>query len=84
MKDKTAGGANTGADFEKKLIELTAIVEKLESDISLEEGMKLFETGLDLTEECISDLNATRDGIAALKGRLDLILDRTIVGGGDE
>ena len=84
MKEKDSVGANTGADFEKKINELTAIVEKLESDIPLEEGMKLFEAGLNLTEECISDLNATSEEIAAHKGRLDLILDRTGYGGDDE
>lgn len=65
---------NGKIDFEKKLDELKSIVEKLESDIPLEEGMKLFESGLKLAEECISALNKTQENIAALKNRLDDVI----------
>ncbi len=62
--------------FESKLDELKAIVEKLESDIPLEEGMKLFEDGLRLTKECIAELDKTQDSIASLKKQLDDVLDK--------
>ncbi len=64
----------TGEDFEKKLAELNEIVAKLESDVSLEEGMRLFESGLKLTKECIRELNETQASIEALKGELDTIV----------
>ena len=74
---------NQKSNFEKKLGELNAIVEKLESDISLEEGVKLFESGLALTKECIDELNNTQDKISSLKKQLDdLIVVPT--GGNDE
>lgn len=63
-----------GADFESKIDALRDIVEKLESDIPLEEGMKLFETGIGLTKECIAELNKTQESIDKLKGELDLVL----------
>ncbi len=63
-----------GADFEKKIDALRDIVEKLESDIPLEDGMKLFEKGIGLTKECIAELNKTQESIEKLKGELDLVL----------
>lgn len=70
-------------DFEKKLGELNKIVEKLESDVSLEEGVKLFESGLALTKECIDELNKTQDKINSLKKQLDDLLVVS-TGGSDE
>ena len=72
-KDKTM----TGADFESRIGKLNEIVQTLESDITLEESMKLFESGIKLTKECIDDLNAAQKSIAALKSELDKILDNT-------
>lgn len=69
----------TSKDFELKVDELKKIVDKLESDVSLDDGMKLFEKGLALTEECINYLNETRATLSALNDRLD-----TILGGDDE
>ena len=74
--------ASTTDDFEKKIASLSAVVDKLEGDVSLEEGMKLFGSGLELIEDCIAELDKAREGIAELKGRLDIILGRG--GNGDE
>ena len=74
---------NQKPDFEKKLSELNKIVEKLESDVSLEEGVKLFESGLALTKECIDELNKTQDKISSLKKQLDDLLV-VPTGGSDE
>ncbi len=67
--------ALTGEDFESKIAELKNIVNSLESDIPLEDGMKLFESGIKLTKECIDDLNKAQKSIAELKSELDKILD---------
>lgn len=62
------------ADFEKDLAALKQIVDKLESDVSLDEGMRLFGEGLKLTEECIDYLNKTQETLAALNDKLEIIL----------
>ena len=49
------GTEKTADDFEKKIDELKAIVERLEGDASLEESIALFESGLELTKACIED-----------------------------
>ena len=64
----------TSVDFENSVGELKKIVDKLEGDVSLEEGMKLFDNGLALTEECIEYLNKTKATLAELNAKLDIIL----------
>ncbi len=68
----------TSADFEKKIGELQKLVDRLESDagVSLEESIKLYEDGLKLTRECVSDLNAMQARITDLNRQLDLILQQ--------
>lgn len=68
----------TSADFEKKIGELQKLVDRLESDagVSLEESIKLYEDGLKLTRECVSDLNAMQARIADLNRQLDIILQQ--------
>ena len=73
---KQSVNENTSEDFEGKLNKLREIVEKLESDVSLEDGMKLFESGLGLTRECLDELNKAQTSIEELKGQLDIILDK--------
>lgn len=73
-----------GADYEAKLAELQKIVDILESDVSLDEGMKLFEEGLNLTKECIKDLNDTQARIAELKKQLDILSVQPVFGDGNE
>ena len=68
----------TSEDFEEKIEKLKDIVSKLESDVSLEDGMSLFESGIKLTKDCIDELDRTREHIDSLKGELDKILDRAI------
>ncbi len=78
------GTEKTADDFEKKIDELKAIVERLEGDASLEESIALFESGLELTKACIDDLNRAQARIAELKGKLDIITAQTGFGDGDE
>lgn len=69
-------------DFEAKIDELQKIVEKLESDVSLEESMRLFESGLGITKECIDELNKTQENLAELEDQLDTVLSS--VSGADD
>jgi len=62
-------------DFEKKLSELEKINEKLNSGISVEEGIALFEKSLSLTRECVEYLNNAKGKIAQIKVELDRLID---------
>ena len=54
-------------DFNKGLIELEEIVNKMESgDLELEESLKLFEQGVELTRQCQSALNEAEQRISVL------------------
>ena len=54
-------------DFEKSLNELEKIVEKLQNgDISLDESIKLFEKGIELTNDCRKTLETARQKITSL------------------
>lgn len=54
-------------DFEKSLDELENIVEKLQNgDISLDESIKLFERGMELTNLCRKTLETARQKITSL------------------
>jgi len=58
-------------NFEKSLKELEEILKKLEtSDISLEEGIKLFEKGVVLTKECFDILESHRGKLTVLKEQM--------------
>ena len=54
-------------DFEKSLDELESIVEQLQNgDISLDESIKLFERGMELTNLCRKTLESARQKITSL------------------
>ncbi len=54
-------------DFNKGLIELEDIVNKMESgDLELEESLKLFEQGVELTRQCQTALNEAEQRISVL------------------
>ena len=54
-------------DFNKGLLELESIVKTMESgDLSLEDSLKSFEQGVQLTRQCQSALNAAEQKIALL------------------
>ncbi len=54
--------------FEEALKELETIVKKLEGDLPLDEAIKAFEKGIELSKICIEDLKAE-------KGKLALLVD---------
>jgi exodeoxyribonuclease VII small subunit len=56
-------------DFEKRLIRLEEIVEKMESDeLALEESLKLFEEGVKLSRECNVQLTEAEQKVKLLLG----------------
>lgn len=74
------------SDFENKLDELQKIVSRLEndSDVTLEDSMSLFESGLKLTKECVEDLASLSARISDLNKQLDLVLCMPPFGESDE
>lgn len=62
--------------FEEITIKLKNIIETLENkDVSLDEGIKLFDTGINLTEEALKILNDGQGTIKVLKQKLDSICE---------
>jgi exodeoxyribonuclease VII small subunit len=60
------------ADFERKLTDLEAVVERLEQgDLSLEESVRLFEEGMKLSESCKQELEAAEGRIQILMRQAD-------------
>ncbi len=56
-------------DFEKSLAELESIVERLEGgELSLEESLKAFETGVTLTRQCRDALEKAEQKVSKLTG----------------
>jgi len=54
-------------DFEQSLNSLEALVNKMESgELSLEESLKAFETGIQLTRECQARLTAAEQQVQKL------------------
>ncbi|MGN0960872.1 MAG: exodeoxyribonuclease VII small subunit [Christensenellales bacterium] len=59
-------------DLEKKLKEIEEITNKLENpDLSMNEGVKLYEDGVVLAKECMSELNTFKGKINVIKKELD-------------
>lgn len=58
---------SNNTDFEASLLELEKIVEKLEGgETSLDESIKLFEKGMELSNDCRKTLNTARQKIITL------------------
>ncbi|MFT6309798.1 MAG: exodeoxyribonuclease VII small subunit [Porticoccus sp.] len=68
--------AKSNANFEDTLSELEAIVQQLEvGDLSLEESLKAFEHGVNLTKTCQDALNKAEQKIQTLiekQGNIEL------------
>jgi exodeoxyribonuclease VII small subunit len=58
------------ADFEERLTELEAVVERLEQgELPLDEAVRLFEQGMHLSESCKKELNEA-------EGRIQVLIER--------
>ncbi len=58
------------SDFEKSLVRLEEVVKRLENtDLSLDEAMKLFEEGVKLSRECQKQLEEA-------EGRVEILLKK--------
>jgi len=67
---KTAPEAQKKGDFEKSLVRLEEVVQRLEStELSLDEAMKLFEEGVKLSRECQKQLEEA-------EGRVEILLKK--------
>lgn len=61
------GGTNGTVDFERALAELESIVEKLEAgDLTLDESLKHFERGVQLTRACQTALKQAEQKVEIL------------------
>lgn len=62
-------------DFEKNLVELERIVEKMErSEITINQGITLFEQGIALTKECLNALTESKGKISIIKKEMDKLI----------
>lgn len=63
-------------NFEKKMEELQKIVEKLDNkEVTLEQGISLYEEGLNLTKECLAGLSESKGKIIQIKKEMDKLIE---------
>ena len=66
-KNPTETPSSAGSDFERSLAELEAIVDKLEQgDLSLDESLRQFERGVQLTRTCQTALKQAEQKVEIL------------------
>lgn len=79
-KSKAVEAATPAPDFEASLVELEAIVDKLEQgDLSLDDSLKQFERGVQLTRVCQTALRQAEQKVEILlrkSGHVDQGLDQ--------
>ena len=64
------GSDNKAPDFEEALAELESLVERLErGDLPLDEALKTFERGVELTRHCQSSLKSAQQKVEILLKR---------------
>jgi exodeoxyribonuclease VII small subunit len=67
---KSKPTTDTTPDFEKSLVELEALVAKLEQgDVPLEDALKTFERGVALTRQCQTALRTAQQKVEILLAR---------------
>ena len=57
--------------FEDKIKKLEEISNKLNDEISLQEGLKLFEEGANISKECLNELNDVKGKVTIIKKNID-------------
>lgn len=66
-------------ELENKLKEIEDIVKSLENpDISMDEGVKLYEKGVSLAKECFVSLNNVKGKINVIKKELDSFKEESL------
>lgn len=61
-------------EFEKLLIELQQVVDKLDNpQTGLDEGIALFNRGIELSKQCMQLLNESKGKVSLLKKELDTV-----------
>lgn len=61
--------------LENKLKELEKIADMLDGkDVPLEEGIRLFEQGVGMIKECLTDLEDSKAKIGVIRGELEELL----------
>jgi exodeoxyribonuclease VII small subunit len=72
MPAKTTSSKKKSVDFEQSLTTLETLVERMEQgDMTLEESLKAFETGIALTRECQTRLAAAEQQVTQLIAEQD-------------
>lgn len=67
MPPKTSPSKKKGVDFEQSLATLESLVNRMEQgDMTLEESLQAFETGIALTRECQTRLAAAEQQVSKL------------------
>lgn len=67
MPPKTSSPKKKGIDFEQSLSTLETLVERMEKgDMTLDESLQAFETGIALTRECQARLAAAEQHVTTL------------------
>lgn len=62
-------------ELENKLKALEELTAKMESGVSLDEGIKLFEQGLELAKQCMGELKEYNGKLNEIKKSMDELLD---------
>lgn len=57
--------------FEEKINRLDEILNKLSDDLSLQDGLKLFEEGANISKECFQELEDVKGKILVVKKDLE-------------
>ena len=69
-------GADKGLDFEQALAQLEQLVDKMEGgDLSLEQSLRAFETGVKLTREAQARLNVAEQRVKMLMEEQDQLVE---------
>ncbi len=57
--------------FEEKIQKIEEISNKLSTNISLQEGLKLYEEGANISKECLKELAEAKGKISIIKNEID-------------
>lgn len=62
--------------FEKMLSDLEALAARLEKEnLTVEEGITVYEQGLELTKKCLASLSASKTRITEIRKEMDKLVD---------